>query len=131
MSKARTAYARPDALTAETVATYLGPLVASPQAARDLERFLATFDNAQTVGIYDRLRRLEVPTLVMWGTDDVFFDVKWAYWLRDTIPGVCRLIEVPGGRLFFPEEEPALMADALRAHWREAAETPRQAAAAR
>jgi pimeloyl-ACP methyl ester carboxylesterase len=126
-----TAYARPEALSAETVATYLGPLVASPEAARTLERFLATFDNAQTVAIYDRLRRLEVPTLVMWGTDDAFFDLKWAYWLRDTIPGTRRVIEVPGGRLFFPEEEPELMADALRAHWRAAAATPREAAAAR
>jgi hypothetical protein len=59
------AYARPEGLTAETVATYLGPLVASPEALRNLERFLATFDNAQTVAVYDRLRRLEVPTLIM------------------------------------------------------------------
>jgi len=31
------------------------------------------------------------------------------------------VIEVPGGRLFFPEEEPDLVAKALRAHWAEAA----------
>jgi pimeloyl-ACP methyl ester carboxylesterase len=115
------AYARPEALTAETVAAYLGPLVASPQATGDLERFLATFDSAQTVAIHDRLRRLDVPTLIMWGTADSFFDLKWAYWLRDTIPGVRRVIEVPGGKLFFPEEEPGLVADAVRAHWTEAA----------
>jgi pimeloyl-ACP methyl ester carboxylesterase len=123
-----TAYARPEALSAETVATYLGPLVASPESIHDLERFLATFDSACTVAVYDRLRRLEVPTLVMWGTDDPFFDLKWAYWLRDTIPGTRRVIEVPGGRLFWPEEEPELLADALRAHWADV-DSPRQAAA--
>jgi hypothetical protein len=48
------------------------------------------------------------------------FDVKWAYWLRDTIAGSGRVLEVPGGKLFFPEEEPALVADALRSHWAEA-----------
>jgi pimeloyl-ACP methyl ester carboxylesterase len=56
----------------------------------------------------------------MWGTDDPLFDVKWAYWLRDTIAGSGRVLEVPGGKLFFPEEEPALVADALRSHWAEA-----------
>jgi len=113
-------YARPDELAPETVAAYLGPLVASPEAYRDFERFLSTFDCAATVAAYDRLRRLDVPTLVMWGTDDSFFDKKWAYWLRDTIPGTRRVIEVPGGRLFFPEEEPELIAKALRLHWAEA-----------
>jgi hypothetical protein len=43
--------------------------------------------------------------------------VKWAYWLRDTIPGTRQVIEVPGGRLFFPEEQAVLVAQALRAHW--------------
>jgi len=51
---------------------------------------------------------------------DSFFDKKWAYWPRDTIPGTRRVIEVPGGRLFFPEEEPELVAKALRLHWAEA-----------
>ena len=52
-------------------------------------------------------------------TEDVFFDRKWAYWLRDTIPGTRRVVEVPGGHLFFPEEEPELVARELRAHWAE------------
>ncbi len=43
-------------------------------STRNLERFLATFDCAQTVAAYEHLRRL-----VMWGTDDPLFDVKWAY----------------------------------------------------
>jgi pimeloyl-ACP methyl ester carboxylesterase len=111
------AYARPEALTAETVETYLGPILASPEAYRDFERFLATFDCASTVAAYERLRRLDVPTLVLWGTEDVFFDTQWAYWLRETIPGTRRVVEVPGGHLFFPEEEPELVARELRTHW--------------
>jgi len=122
-----TAYAHPEKLSGETVRTYLGPIVASPESIHDFERFLATFDCASTVAAYDRLRRLQVPTLIMWGTDDSFFDLKWAYWLRDTIPGTRRVIEVPGGKLFFPEEEPALVADALRTHWSEV-EAPRAVA---
>ena len=48
---------------------------------------------------------------------DVFFDVRWAYWLRDTIPGTRTVIELDGAKLFFPEERPDALAAALRAHW--------------
>ena len=65
------------------------------------------------------LRRLTAPTLVVWGTDDVFFGVEWAHWLRGTIPGA-RVVELPGAKLFFPEERPGELADALREHWRRA-----------
>ena len=57
------------------------------------------------------------PTLIVWGTADGFFPVKWAYWLRDTIPGTRKVIEIDGAKLFFPEERPEQFAAAVRAHW--------------
>ena len=51
------------------------------------------------------------------GTGDAFFDVKWAYWLRDTIPGVTEVVEVPGAKLFFPDERPEDLVPHLRRHW--------------
>jgi len=53
----------------------------------------------------------------VWGTGDGFFDVKWARWLKDTIPGCLRVVELEGAKLFFPEERPQELADAVRAHW--------------
>jgi pimeloyl-ACP methyl ester carboxylesterase len=114
-------YEKPDRLTPETVATYLEPLIRTPAAIRAMERwFGSSHDNAQTVEIEPLLRRLEVPTLVVWGTGDVFFPVRWAHWLRDTIPGCEQVIELEGAKLFFPEERPDPLAEALRAHWRAA-----------
>ena len=63
------------------------------------------------------LRKLTAPTLVVWATDDIFFPVKWAYWLRDTIPGRDTVIEIPGARLFFPEERPEALITPLRVFW--------------
>ena len=81
----------PEELTGERVQMYLGPLFASEEATRKLERFLASEeDNSPNVRIEPKLRQLQAPTLIMWGTDDVFFDKKWAYWLKDTIPGAPR-----------------------------------------
>ena len=54
---------------------------------RDLERFVRAFDNKHTIAIEPKLKALKAPTLIVWGTDDVYFDVKWSHWLASTIPG--------------------------------------------
>jgi pimeloyl-ACP methyl ester carboxylesterase len=73
------------------------------------------------VAIEPLLRRLEAPTLVVWGLADVFFDVGWARWLRETIPGCRRLVELPDAKLFFPFERPARLVVELRRHWERSA----------
>ena len=50
------------------------------------------------------LGRMQTPTLIVWGTADLFFEVHWAYWLRDHIPGAQQVVEIDGGMLFFPYE---------------------------
>ncbi len=40
-----------------------------------------------TEAVGGQLRTLNVPTLLIWGTADANFPVKWAYHLRDLIPG--------------------------------------------
>src|ERR1700731_2049750 len=67
------AYERPETVTDEDIETYLRPLVRSQQRTHDLERFVAAFDNKHTVAIEPRLRQLQAPTLIVWGTDDVYF----------------------------------------------------------
>jgi hypothetical protein len=54
---------------------------------------------------------------VVWGTADTFFGVSWAYWLRDTIPGVTGVVTIDGGRLFFPDERAAEFVPHLERHW--------------
>jgi pimeloyl-ACP methyl ester carboxylesterase len=115
------AYEHPEQVTDETIETYLRPLVSSERRTRDLQRFLAAFDNKYTVAIEDRLQTLHAPTLIVWGTDDVYFDVKWSHWLARTIPGTTRRVELEGARIFFPEERGSAFNEELRAHWTEAA----------
>ncbi len=112
------AYENPEALSPENVQIYLGPLFANEEATRKLERFVASEeDNTPNVRIEPKLRQLNAPTLIMWGTGDVFFDKKWAYWLKDTIPGAREVIEVEGGKVFFPEERPKFFAEQVRSFW--------------
>jgi pimeloyl-ACP methyl ester carboxylesterase len=59
--------------------------------------------------------------MIVWGTDDVYFDVKWSRWLAETIPGTRRRLEFEGARIFFPEERWTEFNQELRAHWQAAA----------
>ena len=63
-----------------------------------------------------RLRQLQAPTLIVWGTDDVYFPVKWAHWLAEAIPGAKPPIELAGARIFFPEERAEEFNQLLRNH---------------
>jgi pimeloyl-ACP methyl ester carboxylesterase len=112
-------YEHPEHLAPEMFRASLAPLVASEQRARDFARFVGAMNCRDTVAIEPLLRKLQAPTLVVWGTADIFFPVKWAYWLKETIPGTRKVIEIEGAKLFFPEERPAEFADAIRAHWSE------------
>ncbi|WP_395680242.1 alpha/beta fold hydrolase, partial [Inquilinus sp.] len=72
------AYEHPGRVTDDDIEAYLRPLVRSDARTDDFRRFLAAFDSRHTLAIEDRLRRLNAPTLIVWGTDDVYFDVVWS-----------------------------------------------------
>jgi pimeloyl-ACP methyl ester carboxylesterase len=111
------AYEHPEQLNDDSIEKYLRPLVRSEQRTRDLQRFLAAFDNKHTLAVEARLKTLKAPTLIVWGTDDVYFDLKWSQWLADNIPGTRRRVELKGARIFFPEERWEEFNKELRAHW--------------
>ena len=111
------AYERPLDVSDDTINTYLAPHVRTAQRTRDLERFVNAFDCRHTVEIEKPLKRLKAPTLIAWGTEDVFFDVKWSHWLEQTIPGTKRRVQFESGRIFFPEERAAAFNEELKTHW--------------
>lgn len=93
------------------------PLLGSSESARRYQRLLTSLRARDLLAIEPALARLQVPTLIVWGTGDVFFRPQWAYWLRDTIPGATDVVEIDGARLFFPDERPAELTAALCRHW--------------
>jgi pimeloyl-ACP methyl ester carboxylesterase len=99
-------FADPSVLTDDVIRVYLEPVLASAPRRDSFHRYWLGFDPAHTVVIEAGLRALRVPTLIVWALDDLFFELKWAHWLRDTIPGTVALVEVPDAKLFFPEDRP-------------------------
>jgi pimeloyl-ACP methyl ester carboxylesterase len=94
---------------------------ATPELARQNQRIMTSLHARDLLAIEPALARLQVPTLIVWGTGDIFFRRKWAYWLRDTIPGATEVVELAGARLFFPDERATELTAALRRHWDRAA----------
>jgi pimeloyl-ACP methyl ester carboxylesterase len=111
------AYEHPELVSNDTIEQYLCPFLRSEQRTWDFQRFLAAFDNEHTLAIEDRLKTMQVPTLIVWGTDDVYFDVKWGRWLSETIPGTRKYVELKGARIFFPEERWQEFDKELRLFW--------------
>jgi pimeloyl-ACP methyl ester carboxylesterase len=105
-----------DVLSDETVAGFFEGF-AVPARAEAVQRYVAGMDNAVTVAIRDDLARLPVPTLIVWGTGDEFFDVEWARWLAATIPGTVGCVELEGAKLFFPAERWSEFNAELRRFW--------------
>ncbi|MFB4265788.1 alpha/beta fold hydrolase [Nonomuraea sp. GTA35] len=99
------------------VEAYIRPILSKPGGGRAFERLLTAIDAKDLIAIEPQLTVLTVPTLLVWGTGDTFFDVSWARWLRDTIPGVKEIVEIEGGRLFFPEERADELVPHLRRFW--------------
>jgi pimeloyl-ACP methyl ester carboxylesterase len=110
-------YERPEAISEETLHHFIDPISSTPERAREFERLLVSLRASDLLEVEPELKKLDVPTLVVWGTGDQFFTVKWAYWLRDTIPGVAEVIEVEGAKLFFPDERADDLVPHLRRHW--------------
>ena len=110
-------YENLDRIDRDVIRSYLEPCFGTMERARQFERLLLALDDGDLQAVTPQLRELTVPTLMVWGTGDAFFDVSWAYWLRDTIPGTTGVVTVDGARLFFPEERPMDLVPHLEQHW--------------
>jgi pimeloyl-ACP methyl ester carboxylesterase len=110
-------YEHPEQVPDEVWRAYLTAAGGTAERARDFERLLAALDPADINAVSEPLRALDAPTLVVWGTGDPTFGIKWAYHLRDVIPGAQEVVEVDGAKIFFPEERPADLIPHLRRHW--------------
>jgi len=107
-------YVDPAVFTDDAIRLYFEPILQDARRRDAFHRYFLAFDSRQTVAIEPLLRELRVPTLIVWGLNDIFFPVKWAHWLRSTIPGAVAVVEVPEAKLLFAEDRPEALIRPLR-----------------
>ena len=81
---------------------YLTPIGETIERARLFERMLTALDPAELEAVAGRLRHLDVPVLLVWGTAEEALGVEWAYRLRDLIPGAREVVEIDGRQTLLP-----------------------------
>jgi pimeloyl-ACP methyl ester carboxylesterase len=94
---------------------WITPALAERGVRRDTAKFLRGVNPAELLEVSTRLRRFTKPVLLLWGGADQLFPIGLAHRLQNTLPN-SRLVEIPYGRLFFPLDEPQLMADEIQTH---------------
>lgn len=107
-------FTRPSELADITIETYLAPLVANPAATHSYA--LALEANA-LAGIEPKLKALEVPVRIIWGTGDPIFSPESPDYLARLFQKSRGVKRIDGAKLFFPEEYPDLIEAELRALW--------------
>ncbi|MCW1959350.1 MAG: alpha/beta hydrolase, partial [Mycobacterium sp.] len=113
----RTGYENVSAIPDNVIIDYLSPILGNTAGARFMSDLLISMTPEQLAPIHPLLAKCEIPTAIIWGTGDIFFHRRWADWLVELIPGAREVVEIPGGRLFFPDERAAELVGALEAHW--------------
>lgn len=110
-------YENPNFATPEAMQANIAPLVSSQERKDAYNRYVGFQDHLQLVVIEDDLRKLDTPSLIVWGAADPFFPIEWAHWLHDALRKADPVIELKDAMLFFPEERPDEFNTPLRAFW--------------
>jgi pimeloyl-ACP methyl ester carboxylesterase len=110
-------YRHPGRLPRKVVDTYYRPVLGTPESARAFARLAAAISSADLAAVRPQLAQLKVPTLIVWGTGDPFFPLKWGQRLSDLIPGTATFATLSGARMHFPDERAAEFLPLLHQHW--------------
>jgi pimeloyl-ACP methyl ester carboxylesterase len=113
-------YQWPDRISDDEILAIIEPHQATLDGARNIERSMLALEREQLVDLEPKLRELQVPTLLAWGTADKVFPLHLAEWLRETIPGAQELVAIDGGKLFWPFERGEELVPHVRRHWEQA-----------
>jgi pimeloyl-ACP methyl ester carboxylesterase len=111
-------YRDPAGFADETIDYYVQPLVRSAKRRAQYEAFHVALEPNPLAGVEAALRRATMPTRILWGADDDIFAQRDADYLDRVFPRSRGIRRVAGGKLFFPEEMPDVLAEEARQLWR-------------
>lgn len=93
------------------------PVFGTPESSQAFARIAQAISSADLTAVRPQLSELNVPTLIVWGTGDIFFPMKWARRLSDLIPGATNTVAVDGARMHFPDYRAEELVPLLQQHW--------------
>jgi len=110
-------YSDPKQLTDAALDQYLGPLVASSERKKLINRYAMSLAPNPLLGIESELRQCTVPTRIIWGMSDTIFSTTNPDYLYGILPRMMGIKRLRTAKLFFPEERPDIIAREARNLW--------------
>lgn len=110
-------YADPAHPTDEAIDAYFTPLLASQRRKTLVHAYLIALEPNPLAGVEAALRRNETPVRIVWGMADTFFSSQGPAYLHRTFGNSRGVRELPGSKLFWPEERPDVVAEEARRLW--------------
>ncbi len=100
-------------IPAEVLRDWVEPAAKDAAVRRDLEAFLSSVRPEVTLGVAERLRAFEKPTLLLW-SDNPLFPLSLAKRLAERLPDAA-LAVVPEAGVFVGEDQPERVAERIAA----------------
>jgi haloalkane dehalogenase len=113
----RLAWQNPENPTDEAIDCYFTPLLASPLRKAQLHGYALALEQNPLTVIVPALQQSEVPVRILWGTGDTIFSPASPDWLDHAFKHSHGVRRIEGAKVFFPEEQPDLIAQEARLLW--------------
>jgi pimeloyl-ACP methyl ester carboxylesterase len=107
-------------LDQEILASWCRPGTKSGAIRRDIGKFLRELKPEYTQSAAAGLKRFDRPALIAWAPEEKLFPFHYAERLARDLPNA-RLVRIPDSYAFVPEDQPELLAEAIKAFVRETA----------
>ncbi|HKW48045.1 MAG TPA: alpha/beta hydrolase [Gemmatimonadaceae bacterium] len=110
-------YSNPLNPTDETIETYFAPIVSSEKRKAQYDALTIGLGDNTLASSADQLRKFEGPVRIVWGADDTVFAKTSPEWLGEVFPNSRGVRRVEHAKLFFPEEQPDVIAAEALSLW--------------
>jgi len=111
-------FERPALLSDATIEAYLRPLVATPQRKARMHAYATALEANSLAGLGEKLKASRAPVRIAWGMADAIFLPHGADHLAAAFGNTRGVRRLAGARLFWPEEQPAVVAEEALALWK-------------
>ena len=110
-------YSNPLDPTDDAIETYFAPIVSSSKRKAQFDALTIGLGRNALAGSADALRKFQGPVRIVWGAADTVFAKTSPQWLDGIFPNSRGVRLVDGAKLFFPEEQPDVVAADARRLW--------------
>jgi pimeloyl-ACP methyl ester carboxylesterase len=96
----------------ELIASWMHPSLSDSAVRHDAKKVTAGMNKRHTLAAAEKLKRSDIPLLLLWAPNDKFFPLKYAKRLANEVPN-STLVQIPNAKTFVPLDQPKQVAEEI------------------